>query len=239
MLKRTITGVLLAIFVLAAVWLQGYFVVVPMTVATLVCIHEMLDCLKKAGKKPVEWASYLYALSMGVAQMIVTAQGGNMMQSLMVVQLVLALNVVIGFSAVVAKGKVDMESMIYTVVPMIYPGMFCALVYPLNCVGGKMITMIALALCFFVPNLNDVFAMLVGVKFGKRKMSPNLSPKKSWEGSYAGIVAAVVFAVVIPYLLRGIMLLFPYSAAMVTDMPAWWQFALLGIPTGIVAQFGA
>ena len=92
MLKRTITGVLLAIFVLAAVWLQGYFVVVPMTVATLVCIHEMLDCLKKAGKKPVEWASYLYALSMGVAQMIVTAQGGNMMQSLMVVQLVLAPN---------------------------------------------------------------------------------------------------------------------------------------------------
>ena len=60
MLKRTITGVILAVAVLALICLQGYFVIVPLTAAALLCINEMLGCLKKAGKKPVEWASYLY-----------------------------------------------------------------------------------------------------------------------------------------------------------------------------------
>lgn len=35
---------------------------------------------------------------------------------------------------------------------------------------------------------NDSFAYLVGSKFGRHKLAPQLSPKKSWEGFIAGLV---------------------------------------------------
>ena len=36
--------------------------------------------------------------------------------------------------------------------------------------------------------LTDVFALFVGVKFGKRKLSPKISPKKTVEGAVGGLV---------------------------------------------------
>ena len=34
---------------------------------------------------------------------------------------------------------------------------------------------------------NDAFAYLIGSKFGKHKMTPQVSPKKTWEGFFAGL----------------------------------------------------
>ena len=238
MLKRTITGVALAAVVLACIWLQGYFVIVPLTIAALVCVHEMLSSLKRAGKRPVEWVSYLYMAATGAVQAFVYARGGDMTQSMAVNQLCIALGVVIGFSAVVAKGKVDMDRAFSTIIPILYPGMFWTMIYPLNLMEGKMLTLIALAICFFLPNMNDLFALLAGMNFGKRKLSPNISPKKTVEGSIGGLVASVMFAMFIPWLLSSVMGIFPYSRAMLQPMPAYWQFALLGLPCGVAAQFG-
>lgn len=238
MLKRTITGILLAALVLSCIWLQGYFVVVPLTIAMLIGLHEMMDCLKKAGKHPIERVSYLFVLANGAAQAMVLHMGGSMSESLAALQIVTSLCAVVGFAAVVARGKVDMDRAFSTIIPMIYPGAFFALIYPLNLLGGRMMTMIGLALCFFVPNMNDLFAMLVGMKFGKHKLSPMLSPKKTVEGSVAGIIAAVAFAALIPFLFAGVMQLIPAARAFVQPLPEWWKFALMGIPCGAAAQFG-
>lgn len=45
--------------------------------------------------------------------------------------------------------------------------------------------------------LTDSFAYLVGKRFGKHKMAPEISPKKSVEGAIGGIVCAVVFNMLI------------------------------------------
>ena len=39
---------------------------------------------------------------------------------------------------------------------------------------------------------NDVFAYLVGSKFGRHKLAPRTSPKKSWEGFLAGIAFSMI-----------------------------------------------
>ena len=46
----------------------------------------------------------------------------------------------------------------------------------------------------------DVFAYLVGSKFGKRKLCPTISPHKSVEGAIGGEVAGIIFGVGIIYL---------------------------------------
>lgn len=47
---------------------------------------------------------------------------------------------------------------------------------------------------FLITMLTDVFAYLVGIKFGKHKMAPLVSPKKSWEGAIGGTIIAVTIA---------------------------------------------
>jgi phosphatidate cytidylyltransferase len=50
---------------------------------------------------------------------------------------------------------------------------------------------------FLIMWSNDVFAYLVGSKFGKRKLFERHSPKKSWEGSVGGFVFAMVAAYIL------------------------------------------
>ncbi|MGI6104682.1 MAG: phosphatidate cytidylyltransferase [Raoultibacter sp.] len=47
---------------------------------------------------------------------------------------------------------------------------------------------------------NDVFAYLIGSKFGKHKLAPRTSPKKSWEGFIAGLIASMLVWVGISYI---------------------------------------
>lgn len=47
---------------------------------------------------------------------------------------------------------------------------------------------------------NDVFAYLIGRKFGKHKLAPRTSPKKSWEGFLAGLAASMLVWVGIAFI---------------------------------------
>ena len=53
--------------------------------------------------------------------------------------------------------------------------------------GGALVVLI-----FVCSWVNDTCAYLVGVKFGKHKMTPKLSPKKSIEGLIGGIAGAAL-----------------------------------------------
>ena len=40
----------------------------------------------------------------------------------------------------------------------------------------------------------DIFAYLVGKKWGRRHLAESISPKKTWEGTFAGVLASVIVA---------------------------------------------
>lgn len=80
-------------------------------------------------------------------------------------------------------------------------------------------------LCYiFIIWVNDVFAYLVGVCFGKHRMCSRISPKKSWEGFFGGVTASVIAGVVCGYLLGG-------------DMVVWGVLALIVSVTGVAGDF--
>lgn len=45
--------------------------------------------------------------------------------------------------------------------------------------------------------INDIFAYLVGVRFGKHRLFERVSPKKSWEGSFGGLIFTLLAALLL------------------------------------------
>ncbi|MFC0877184.1 phosphatidate cytidylyltransferase [Saccharicrinis sp. FJH2] len=54
-----------------------------------------------------------------------------------------------------------------------------------------------LLLLFIIIWVNDSFAYLFGVSFGKHKLMPSVSPKKSWEGLIGGAVMSVITGILV------------------------------------------
>ncbi|MEN3185548.1 MAG: phosphatidate cytidylyltransferase [Atribacterota bacterium] len=52
--------------------------------------------------------------------------------------------------------------------------------------------------------INDIFAYLIGVRWGQHKVAPTLSPQKSWEGLGGGVLATVLFSMLLGFLWFGI-----------------------------------
>ena len=91
---------------------------------------------------------------------------------------------------------------------------------------------------FFLASINDVFALLVGVNFGKHKLSPEISPKKSIEGSIGGLAASMLFAVGLPAAFNLAAELFPQINPTGVVLPPLWAFAILGLVGGALSQIG-
>jgi phosphatidate cytidylyltransferase len=76
--------------------------------------------------------------------------------------------------------------------------------------------------------LTDTGAYMIGVRYGKHKMTPRLSPKKSWEGYWAGAFTGM---------LGGGFLAFAYSTWGPLEVNAW-QGAALGLLLGLLTPLG-
>lgn len=48
--------------------------------------------------------------------------------------------------------------------------------------------------------INDIFAYLIGTKWGYHKITPTLSPKKSWEGFGGGLAMTILLGIILGYL---------------------------------------
>lgn len=68
---------------------------------------------------------------------------------------------------------------------------------------------------FLIIWSTDVFAYLIGRKFGKHKLWPVISPNKTWEGSLGAVICAVIVAAIYVYFvpMSGNRLMLVFSAA--------------------------
>ena len=66
--------------------------------------------------------------------------------------------------------------------------MFCGYHFPLICLLWIVV----------VAKFSDVGGLLVGLRFGKHKISLNFSPKKTWEG----LLGSIIFSTVAGYVFR-------------------------------------
>ncbi|NLB48716.1 MAG: phosphatidate cytidylyltransferase, partial [Erysipelotrichia bacterium] len=94
---------------------------------------------------------------------------------------------------------------------------------------------------FFVvlgASLNDCFAFLVGIFFGKHKMNERISPKKTWEGFFGGIVISSILCAAFAFIMASIN---GGQHALVKgflDLDHWYHIVILSTIIPLVSTLG-
>ncbi|MGC8778420.1 MAG: phosphatidate cytidylyltransferase, partial [Candidatus Caldatribacteriaceae bacterium] len=80
------------------------------------------------------------------------------------------------------------------------------------------------SLLFFVLLvwINDIFAYLIGTRWGRHKVAPTVSPKKSWEGLAGGVLTTTVLSIIMGRFWLG---LSPWMSALAGCSIAFLSFA--------------
>ena len=236
MVKRVITGAVFTVVLLLGIALQGWVLRGLLLFAMLVSLSEMYRAFRRTGADPVRWAGYLYCVLAVLAQSLYSALDHPMFGEISPPMLALTLSLLIAMTVIVARGKVAFVSMVTTVFPMLYPGLFFSLMITLQDLSTRFASTVALLLAFFIASVNDVFALLVGVRFGRHKLSPEISPKKSVEGSIGGLAASVLFAVLVPVLANWAASIWPEINPTGVALPPLWAFALGDLVASLVKR---
>jgi phosphatidate cytidylyltransferase len=84
----------------------------------------------------------------------------------------------------------------------------------------------------FIIWATDVFAYLIGKKFGKRLLYAQVSPKKTVEGALGGFIAAIFWATLVVYIADH------YLFACHPFHYKLWQAPLMGAVVSVAAQLG-
>ena len=241
MIKRVITAAILIVIMALGIWFQGWPLRVILLVSMLMSTAEMYKAFRRIGYDPVRWSGYVYCVLAVLAQAYyATLSGASLFASISPAMFALIIGLLLAMTVIVFKGKVAFDSLVSTVFPMLYPGLFFSLIITLQDLSTRTASTLALVLTFFIASVNDTFALFIGMRFGRHRLSPEISPKKSWEGSIAGLVSSVIFAMLVPWVTG---LLAPGHPQIASDLaahalPPLWAFGVLGLIAGGLSQIG-
>lgn len=229
MKKRVISGTIYAILMIAGILLQGWFMTALLTVFMVISVHEMYHALAESGLKPVRWSGYVFCALAIAAHIFADTETALMM---------CAAGMILAMGAVVLKGKIAVNDMIASMLPVLYPGMLFVMLLSLLRLENRAVCTVALVIAIFSSSINDVFALFSGMLFGKHKLSPEISPKKTIEGSVGGLIFCTAFTLFVPSLVKLVFFFDPDIALQMKALPSLLCFLPLGIVISLLAQIG-
>ncbi len=220
MLKRTITTVVGLIVFGVVAYFSGT-IVFPIVIAlfSLIGVYEMLKCVG-AMKWPIMLPSFALAVLLPLLPYLALERFPALSLISFLVYLVLLLT-----AAVLCRGKLLYDVVASGAVGAFYVAFAFAAIVWIRQQNNW------LYLCvFLVPWISDMFAYLVGSKFGRHKLIPQISPNKTVEGSVAGLVFGTAAFVGLVYLARAC---FDPSLGF-----RWWAVLLVGLGISVIEQIG-
>ena len=218
-LKRVSSTVLGLPMVIIVLLLGNKYVIdVALAIVAVIALHEYFNAFSKY--KPIKWIGYLSAISISLIHIIPE----DML--LKTIALVIPVIVIVLFMQLVIKNmKISIIDIAITLFGICYIVLFILFI-PL--MAGEENGKIYIWYIFIISWGTDIFAYLVGKRFGKHKFS-KISPNKSIEGCVAGIVGAVVLALIYTFFVN------KFASVHVISYVA---IPIVAIILSIVGQFG-
>ncbi len=191
MLKRIITSIVaVCVLIPALIFSATPAFTVAISIVCLICVYEMLKCMRVHKKYVLSIPLYLVALA--VPLMIRYIDSKLMFAEICFIAS--ALYLVIVFAAVIwSYGKFTFaDAMAMFAVSVYIIAAMSSILYVRDWGdGGQYIYL----LIFMGAWITDTFAYFTGVFFGKHKLIEDVSPKKTIEGGVGGIVFCTLFFV--------------------------------------------
>ena len=194
-LKRFITGSIMFVLIVPLISMQALLPLfeVVMVLFVLGAINEFLSMFEKKDILTKNFKRIVTLMTLATYLALVGFMGVNQ-NELTIVQLELIHVLISGLIVVlflyfVMSKNFTVEHIGKALLVIIYVAFGAASITSVRFIGVRFITYM-----FLISLLTDTFAYIVGVKFGKHKMTPTISPKKSWEGAIGGTVVATVIA---------------------------------------------
>ena len=237
MTKRVLTGIAFAAILAAGCILQGWLMRALLLLAMEMGVWEMFHALEQKGHHPIKGVGIAYCVMTSVFSFL-SGVGVPGFDRLDPVLLALSVSLLTALSLVIFAGQPDFDRALSTSYPLLYPGLFFAMLHQLLYLHDPFVIALALALALFTASINDVFALFGGMRFGRHKLSPLISPKKTIEGSVCGLIASTLFAAALPLCFILAARLFPQLNPDGIAFPPTWCFLLLGFCAGALSQLG-
>lgn len=184
MKKRTITGAIMLIVLIPLLIIEQLSIPLKIVfgLGVVIGVFELLKMYNKNYKK--ESVAIIMLLSLASYVGIIL---NNHIPNLFII--ITLINIIIILALSIYKEDFSKDNLGIMMFIMFYISLGAGSLISLKEIGTRFIVFL-----FLITMLTDVFAYLVGIKFGKHKMAPLVSPKKSWEGAIGGTIIAVTIA---------------------------------------------
>lgn len=190
LITRTITGIVLVLVMLTAIFASEYSFAVLILVILGVGIKEFAVLFTQTDIRPNHILSYFLS---GVAFILSFLSAKGAIEAKYLLILFPCILVIMGAELYRKKDK-PVENIAITILSILYLALPLALinflVFP-NFQDNHAYTPKLLIALFAIIWIHDSGAYLVGVSIGRHRLFERISPKKSWEGAIGGTLIAV------------------------------------------------
>ena len=206
--RRVLTSVLgMPLVIIIVIFGNRYVLNVLFTLIGLLCMHEYIGVIEKVSH-PMKWLAYLSTLTISLVGFV---EEEILMKSIVFIIPIIVL--VLFLKVIISNMKTTVKDVSYTFLGIGYITLFIMF---LNLISSMDNGKIYLGYTLIVAWSTDVFAYLIGIKWGTHKFS-KVSPKKSIEGCIAGIIGAIIFAVIYTFIIKKYFNInYPYVSIIIT-----------------------
>ncbi len=191
---KRVTSALIGFPLVAVILIVGnkYMVSVFLSIIAILSMYEYLHAAVKKSN-PIKWISFLACATISLLSLIPQQSYGNV-----IVYAIPVLLLILFLQVIITGMKTNFNDLVYTLVGIIYI-VFC--IGSIAMLRGLEHGRILIWYVLFSGWATDVFAYVIGMRFGKHKFT-SVSPKKSIEGAIAGVIGAIIVTTIYTYFIN-------------------------------------
>lgn len=195
-LTRTFFGLIFAVIMIGSIIYSPFLFAFVMLIVTAIGVSEVILLHKKLKFKGID--KFLFRIIAIFSYLIIASVALHYNEAKMLVLLLAAFLFPFLHSLFSKRHSLSQLALVHfkSLLFVVLPSGIMLFFFDENIVGSMAGPYLLLMVIILVW-INDTFAYLVGIRFGKHRLFQRISPKKSWEGSFGGLIFALLAAYIL------------------------------------------